>query len=70
MAGRWSGGGPDACGEGVDDCAGSVDVEAFRMDCGIERVDVRIVGRVTTIGDAIDRMGRVARRRWLGAMVN
>lgn len=40
------------------------------MDCGIERVDVRIVDRLRTIGDAIDRMGRVARRRWLGAMVN
>lgn len=65
-----SGCGPDACGEDVEDGVGSVDVEAFRMDCVIERVDGRIVDRVRTTGDAIDRMGRVARRRWLGAMIN
>lgn len=51
-------------------CVGSVDVdEADRMDCEIEEVEGRIVDRVMAIGDAIDRMGRAARRRWLGAMM-
>lgn len=51
-------------------CAGSVDVdEADRMDCEIEDVEERIIDRVRAIGDAIDRMGRAARRSWLGAMM-
>lgn len=40
------------------------------MDCETENVEGRIVDRVKAIGDAIDRMGSVARRRWLGAMMN
>jgi hypothetical protein len=69
MAGRWSGWGPDACSEGAEGCADSVDVEAFRIDCVIERVDGR-VDRVRVMGDANDRMGRDARSRWLGAIMN
>lgn len=58
-----------SCGVLSGACVGSVGVdEASRIDCEIEGEEGRIIDRVRAIGDAMDRMGRAARRSWLGAM--
>lgn len=55
-------------GEGVVGfCVGAEDVEADRR-LWVNETEGRIVDRMA-IGDAIDRMGIVARRMWLGAIV-